>query len=288
MALIDRIQAVQHRLPEQFVRLTIGGEQVGFPSAVLADRLASELPGVLVRNGADIALSSQSGDFDAATASLKAVKDYLETHALMLPPRHEPYAVRNSWGDDAIALIERNATMPLGMVSYGVNLNAWTVDDSGNQLLWVGRRSMSKQTEPGKLDHVAAGGQPYGIGLRENIIKEAGEEAGIPPTLACKSIPTGAVSGHYHGAICRRFIHYNFDLALPRSFEPRPVDGEVDAFTACAPEEVIEALRDGYHFDLESAISVIDWLIRHGHVHAENEPDFDAVLSGLRADLFKL
>jgi hypothetical protein len=288
MSLIDRVHAVQRRCPQDFVPLTIGNEAVGFPTAVLADQLVDELPAVIVRRGAGIALAYESGDAANATAALLTVSDYLEANRLMLSPRHELYAVRNSWGAEPVALIERNATMPLGMIGYGVNLNAWTVDASGNQLLWVGRRSMAKQTEPGKLDHIAAGGQPQGIGLLDNIIKEAGEEAAVPAMLARQSKPVGAVSGHYHNEICRRFIHYNFDLALPFDFVPRPLDGEVDAFFTWTPDEVIDALRDGYHFDLETAIAVIDWLIRHGHIHAENEPDFDALLSGLQADLFRL
>ena len=161
-------------------------------------------------------------------------------------------------------------------------------NDQGEQLLWVGKRSLDKQTEPGKLDHIAAGGQPAALGLYENMVKEAEEEASMPPELAHNCKPVGPVIGHYHEEHCRRFIHYNFDLEVPSDFQPKPLDGEVESFTLMSPAQVLELLRDGYHFDIESAIGVIDWLVRHGHVHAENEHDFDAVLQGLRADLFRL
>ena len=37
------------------------------------------------------------------------------------------------------------------------------------------RRSKSKPNWPGKLDHIVAGGQPYGISVMENVIKECEE-----------------------------------------------------------------------------------------------------------------
>ena len=42
--------------------------------------------------------------------------------------------------------------------------------------LWVARRSINKPNWPGKLDHIVAGGQPYGISVMENVIKECEEE----------------------------------------------------------------------------------------------------------------
>lgn len=34
--------------------------------------------------------------------------------------------------------------------------------------------------------------QPFGISCRDNVIKECGEEASIPPELAAQAVPTGA------------------------------------------------------------------------------------------------
>lgn len=288
MALIDRVAAVQRRQPERFIVFGIDDVSVGFPDAALAEELLTALPELVSRSANGIVLDVEVGGPEQITMALGVIADYLQTHGLMMPPRNELYAVRNSWQDPPVGLIERNAASPLGLVAFGVNLNAWTLDADGDQQLWIGRRSLSKQTEPGKLDHIAAGGQPASIGLRENIIKEAAGEAGIPASLAGACRPVGAVSGHYHSDHCRRFIHYNFDLELPGDFVPRPMDGEVDEFFTAPVDEVIDLLRSGYHFDLETAIAVIDWLIRHGHIHAENEPDFDMILQGLTADLFRL
>lgn len=45
----------------------------------------------------------------------------------------------------------------------GVHLNGFVCLPGGSRELWVARRSASKPTWPGKLDHIAAGGQPHGL-----------------------------------------------------------------------------------------------------------------------------
>jgi len=39
------------------------------------------------------------------------------------------------------------------------SLKGYVVEPDGSKRLWVARRSRSKQTWPGKLDHIVAGGQ---------------------------------------------------------------------------------------------------------------------------------
>ena len=47
--------------------------------------------------------------------------------------------------------------------------------------LWVARRAADKALDPGKLDHLVAGGVPAGLTPGRRLIKEAEEEAAIPP-----------------------------------------------------------------------------------------------------------
>ena len=44
--------------------------------------------------------------------------------------------------------------------AYGVHINGWSQTSQGIEL-WVARRSPTKQKWPGKLDHLAAGGQVH-------------------------------------------------------------------------------------------------------------------------------
>ena len=54
-------------------------------------------------------------------------------------------------------------------------------------------RSSGKQTYPGMFDNMVAGGISCGYGVKETLIKECAEEAGIPEELATKSIAVGII-----------------------------------------------------------------------------------------------
>lgn len=45
----------------------------------------------------------------------------------------------------------------------GVHINGYITLPDGSKELWVAKRSSNKPTWPGKLDHIAAGGQPHGL-----------------------------------------------------------------------------------------------------------------------------
>ena len=81
-------------------------------------------------------------------------------------------------------VVERAAAALLGIKCYGVHMNGYVRGGDGQKSLWVARRSPSKATFPGMLDHLVAGGQPYGIGCADNLVKECWEEACIPERLA--------------------------------------------------------------------------------------------------------
>lgn len=108
--------------------------------------------------------------------------------------RDEMYPVLTSFHAEPVLLMERSASVYFGIKAYGVHVNGYVENEDGSLDMWVARRSSSKPTWPGKLDHIVAGGQPYGISPMDNVIKECYEEAGIEPELASKAVPVGAVS----------------------------------------------------------------------------------------------
>ena len=53
----------------------------------------------------------------------------------------------------------------------------------------------NKSKWPGMMDHLAAGGQPIGLSLTENVVKECFEEAGIHESITRKGLrAAGAVT----------------------------------------------------------------------------------------------
>lgn len=76
------------------------------------------------------------------------------------------------------------------------------------------------------LDHIVAGGQPHGLSCFENVLKEAEEEASIPPHLASKAVACGAVSYMTMAAEgIKRDVLFVYDIELPPDFVPKPLVG---------------------------------------------------------------
>lgn len=196
--------------------------------------------------------------------------------------RDEKLPLLASLHHPARALIERAAAPVLGVCGYGVHINGITMRD-GVPHMWIARRAANKPVEPGKLDQIAAGGIPYGIGVLANLIKESSEEAAIPETLARQAQPVGTISytAQTENGI-RADLLYLYDLHLPADFRPENRDGEVAAFLCLPIEEVARLVRDTEAFKLNSAVVVIDYLIRHGYLKPDDTPDYPALCRDIR------
>ncbi|KAH7315267.1 hypothetical protein KP509_21G041900 [Ceratopteris richardii] len=196
--------------------------------------------------------------------------------------RDEMYPVVNSFGASPFFSLERAAVPYFGTKAYGVHMNGFSVDSNGKRYLWVARRSMNKQTFPGMLDHVVAGGQSVGLSVRENVIKECEEEASICQEIAERALPVSAVS--YEDIDSSRFkrdVLFCYDLELPLDFKPFNQDGEVDSFMVLPVEEIKQILESTESYKPNCALVVIDFLIRHGYI-APDQPGYLELLSSLR------
>ena len=105
------------------------------------------------------------------------------------------------------------------------------------------------------MDHIVAGGQPAGLSLMDNVVKECLEEAGIPPEITKRGIqPAGAVSyENYEGplkhqgeGVMSRMVLFCFDLLLLSDFVPTANDGEVESFVMWSLEDVGRAMDPEY------------------------------------------
>ena len=178
-------------------------------------------------------------------------------------------------------LMERAAVPLFGLRAFGVHLNGYVRGPEGLSL-WVARRSKDKATAPGKLDHLAAGGQPHGLGVRENLIKECAEEAGMAPDLAARAVPVGLVS--YRCAReegLRDDVLFCFDLDVPGDFVPEITDGEVESFALWPLPRVMATIRDSEEFKFNVPLVILDFAIRHG-ILGPDDTDYEAIVTGLR------
>ena len=186
----------------------------------------------------------------------------------------EPFPVKASVTDPTRFVMERTLTAPLGCLTFGVHLNGFVRTQAGIEL-WVAKRSQSKPTFPGKLDNIVAGGQPAGVGLFENLIKECAEEAGISEAQASQSIATGTVSYRYtDGRGLKRDILYCYDLELPDSFVPMCQDGEVESFERLPIQDVLAIIETKDAFKYNCNLVIVDFAIRHGILTGDNTPNY--------------
>jgi isopentenyldiphosphate isomerase len=147
--------------------------------------------------------------------------------------------------------------------------------------MWISRRADDKPTHPGMLDNMIAGGQPVGIGLMENVIKEAGEEAGVPPELAATARPVGALSyRHEEDNMLKPDVMFIYDLELPANFVPRNIDGETAEFRLLPVEDVLQITADTANFKFNCSVVNIDFFIRHGILTPE-DADYVDILGGM-------
>jgi 8-oxo-dGTP pyrophosphatase MutT (NUDIX family) len=178
--------------------------------------------------------------------------------------RDEAFDVRATPDGRVLGTIDRGALPVLGIEAVGIHLDGLVRRADGLHI-WVARRAMDKKLDPGKLDHIVAGGVPAGLTAAETLIKEAGEEAGLPPALAAFAVHRGVI--HYamerHEGLRRDRLHC-YDLILPDDFIPRPVDGEVAGFELWPITRVFETVRDTDQFKFNVNLVLIHLFLRLG------------------------
>jgi 8-oxo-dGTP pyrophosphatase MutT (NUDIX family) len=148
--------------------------------------------------------------------------------------------------------------------------------------MWIGRRAPDKHTYPDQLDNLIGGGQPAGMGLMDNLMKEAEEEASIPPELAARAVPVGAVSYCLETEEgLRPDVLFCYDLDLPRDFVPVNRDGEVAEFQLWPMDRVLETVAETRDFKFNCNLVCIDFAVRRGFVPPD-DPDYLEIAQGLR------
>ena len=279
MSLLARVADCHGWDPEAYRPFVIGGAQLGLVRHDLARRLA-DFPEVFEVGDRAVVLSPALADFEARSRAVEEALRPLSEVGELGRWRGEDYPVLRRRDDRPAMRINRGVVTDLGIRGFGVHVNGLVEGPEGLSV-WVGRRALDKPTAPGKLDHLVAGGQPYGLGIAENLIKECAEEADVPSALAETARPVGAVAYRCARAEgLRDDVLFCFDLDLPADFTPVNTDGEVEEFFLWPVEQVIERLRTTDDFKFNVALVTIHLLVRRGLI-GPDDPDYQAILEGL-------
>lgn len=280
MSYLDRINECDNAgMLEGYLPFGVAGVRVGWVHCDFATQLA-RFDDVFNCTGDGVALSSRLEGYDARTEAVDRPLRVLDSEGYFAGWRNEPYPVGTGFHHEPFFEMERTAVPRFGVPAYGIHVHGY-VRDGDDILMWIGKRALGKPTYPGKLDQMVAGGQPVGIGLLENVIKEAEEEAAIPAELAATAKPVGAISyTHESEDGMKPDVMFIYDLELPRDFEPRNTDGETAEFRLLPASEVMEITAETTEFKFNCAVANIDFFIRHGLL-TPDDPDYVDITRGL-------
>ena len=242
-----------------------------------------------------LTLSTQAAGttVESRTKAVASVMNELRSQGVITGWRDELFPVSDSFYSPPLFLIERAAANMLGILEYGVHINGLVKSTDGvsttNVVLdpppkmWMARRSKTKSKYPGLVDHIVAGGQPAGLTLMENVIKECEEEAGIPPEIAQPNIyatmPVSYETWDPKRDKISRVVLFNYDLYLPQEFIPKPVDGEVEEFFLWSIDEIKESMAPDFPDPIKPNcyLVIIDYLVRMGYISPETKGYLDIV-----------
>lgn len=258
--LVARLRSAREFRPEGFVRFDCGTGTIGWIRREQAGRLRA-WPGLFKISDKKIQL--QLAEESALGTAFAQVAQALARDGAIKGWRGETYAVRAEAGGEVLFHLERAAMRFFGLTSSAAHLNGF-VFQIENPTIWIARRSATKAIDPGMLDTLVAGGVPSGQDAWQTLLRECGEEAGIPVALAENARPAGVLQ------VCREVpeglhseILHVHDLALPADFAPRNTDGEVSEFLALDAEALLERIARG-EMTVEAGLVAVDFMLRQG------------------------
>lgn len=274
LSLAAQVRRARDFDPANFVAFELGAETPGWIRPEFAEQLRRWPEYFDVQQGR-VVLNATLRDAQARTAALAQCTRVLAREGFVTGWRDETYAVLAERGGATLFHIERAAMRRFGLTARGANLNAY-VGDGVTLRMWIARRSPTKPIDPGLLDNLVGGGVASGYGPWDTLLKECGEEAGIPAELAGNAQPAGKllslrqVPEGMHSEIL-----YVYDLALPATFVPANQDGEVSELSLVSVRELLALLEQG-EFSVEAGLVALDFLLRHALI-TPGHPEFDTL-----------
>lgn len=239
-------------LPGGRLLLFAGPHHIGYLWPELAARL----------HGIEPAIKISPGRVDMPQALLTRLNELAA--AAGIPVRAEDFDVRAVPDGPVLGVLDRGALPSFGVIGVGVHLNGLVRRPEGPHL-WVARRAANKKLDPGKLDHLVAGGVPAGHSPFEALLKEAWEEAGLREDIAAQAQETARFRYDMERPEgLRRDLIHAYDLELPEDFTPKPMDGEVESFMLWPLAQVKQELLGGDIFKFNVVLVLVDLLLRQG------------------------
>lgn len=240
--------------PAGLLRFHVGERPVGWMLPELAQRL-SRWPGAFTVERDRVGFASGLDSVATRSLAIAEVLRHLREEGVVAGWRDEAYRVppRGAAGPELFRM-ERAARKLFGIESHASHLNGLVRTPKGVSM-WIARRSPSKSVDPDRLDNMVAGGIAAESNAWATLLKECGEEAGIPEELARKAVRRGTLRFRRRdpeGVDAQRIEL--FDLELPQDFVPVNRDGEVAEFRLMDVNAVGREVQRPGEFTVDAAL----------------------------------
>jgi 8-oxo-dGTP pyrophosphatase MutT (NUDIX family) len=251
-----RVPGISQLPPKGSRPLTVAGRVAGWATANATDALHG-LPGVHIED--------EGVHITASRAPRVPVNGVLARAAKALDDAGCVRSWRNELLDVVaegrrVAVLERGAMRPLGMLTTAVHLNAWTPDGK----LWIARRALTKSTDPGKWDTLVGGLVGAAEPLDTALLRESEEEAGlVPADLAGRSELRRV--GRMHRRLPEGYQVEDLWLSecvLASSVRLANQDGEVSEICSVGVDDVWSLVMAD-EFTVEAELTLLDTLRAH-------------------------
>ena len=240
-----------------------------------------------------VQLLPQRTDIDLATACNKALSRIITTaiqrEVFRIKDHSELYPII---GATIPVCIERFSRSLFGIVARGAHLTAYAQTGQGLEI-WVPRRASTLFSYPDCLDTTVAGGVTAGEDPLTCVVREGIEEASLSDKLVRDNarscgvlsyIGMNKTAGGGDYTLITPDLIYVFDLEVEQNLMLKPGDEEVKEFYRWGVEKIKQSLAQG-EFKTNSALVMIDFLIRHGLITPENERHYAEISSRMHRQL---
>ena len=186
--------------------------------------------------------------------------------------RAEEFDVRSEAGDAVLGTVDRGALPTFGIRAHGVHINGLVRRADGLHV-WIARRRDDRPLDPGKLDHLAAGGIPAGLGAGGNR-REGGAGRGRHPGSAGRARRAGLHPATTRSSVARACggtgCSATTSTCLPISPPRRMTRRWPDSSSGRSPRRCAAvAETDDFKFNVN--LVLIDLFLRKGLVDPASE-----------------
>ena len=203
-----------------------------------------------------IFLKKEINSFEKRNLAINKVFNYLVKKKKILSKHREYFPVFKSFKSKPILKVQRLIGPFFGFQFFGVHLNGY-LKKNNEHFMWIGKRS-NKGNFPNDFDQISAGGLPYNVSVKKNLIKEAYEEANINKSLASKAKFLGTISYRVEAKLgLSRHILFCYNLELPKNFVPKNNDGEITKFYFWPVKKILGIIKSSRKFKFDCAVVIL-------------------------------